>query len=161
MKKISGILAPVLIFLALGILLSLFKARDRIHIPEKSLKYVYNEKKNIRHPAVFYFWAWWCTVCRANQSFTDSSFKISQKMNTDFISIEEGENPEKLKNYQEEMHLTYPVAVPTDEEFWKSARIREYPSTVFTNSSGEAVIIDSGILNPASFLFRLLLARFL
>ncbi len=161
MKKISGILVPVLIFLVFGLLLSLFKARDKIQIPEKSLKYVYNEKKEIRHPAVFYFWAWWCTVCRANQSFTNSSFEIAEKMNTDFISIEEGDSPEKLKNYQEEMNLPYAVAVPINEDFWKTARIKEYPSTVFTNSKGEAVIIDSGILNPVSFLFRLILARFL
>ena len=161
MKKITGIVFPLLIFVLFGFFLSMFKARDTIQIPEKSLKYVYNERNQIRHPAVFYFWAWWCTVCRANHSFTGYSFEIAQKMNTDFISIEEGDNPEKLKNYQEEMHLPYPVAVPVNEEFWKFARIKEYPSTVFTNSEGKVVIIDSGILNPLSFLLRLIAARFL
>lgn len=106
---------------------------------------------------VVYFWATWCGVCETNLPMFKASYRLlNGKMNTEFISIEEGSTtPEYVKKYLDKNEILYPTVV-ADSELLQKNQINAYPTLMFVNSKNEIKFIDTGLMNPFSILLRML-----
>jgi thiol-disulfide isomerase/thioredoxin len=153
----------ILLFFIITIALSILKSTD------SSFDYNYLDKleysdgtqfqsKEIENKKlVIYFWAVWCKVCEINFPFFQTNYSNFQNSNIQILSIEEGmSGKQKLKNYLNKKQINYPVIIGTQELLYQS-NINAFPTTIFINSKGKVVFVDTGILNPISFYFRLLL----
>lgn len=59
------------------------------------------------------FTASWCGVCRKEMPFIEKDIWLKYKRNSDFLlfGVDRDEPLEKVKRYQKEMEITYPLAI--------------------------------------------------
>lgn len=112
-------------------------------------------------PAIFYFWATWCTVCKANDPLLKASLAPLKEKGIVFISFEEGSLPhDELMEYLKEKEVDYPVAI-AGKEMLRQFQVSGYPTTMFIDRSGKIRFVDAGIMNPISFWIRAYLIQVL
>jgi len=149
----------IIIFIVFGFMLAIFNknkvAKNKQRIIEK-IEIIENKDKILANKSstIIYIWATWCGVCKTNQPLIKLNYQISSFYNINFISLEEGENLNLLKNYLAENKLPYPVGLLTDE-ISNNYEIKEYPSYIYLDKSENVVLKETGLLNPLSFLLRI------
>ncbi len=152
----------LVIFLTFSLALGIFKKSKIEPIQDiKNIKLLSNienlRKGNI--PTVLYIWATWCTVCNANSYIVNWNYNIANSLNVNFISLEEGENLDLLNNYIKERSISYPIGI-LDDNLSMNFKISEYPTFIFLDYENRVKIKDSGIINPISFIIRLLYIKY-
>lgn len=146
----------ILVFLSISFFFAKFNLPvGRTFEKDYKLKFIIEPKKefNFNQSSVVYIWATWCSVCKANKIPIEWNFKISQVLGVNFISLEEGENLDELKDYLNQNTVTYPVGL-LDPALSDEMDIKEYPSLVYINNN-RILLKDTGMVNPISFLLRL------
>ncbi|XDD47570.1 TlpA family protein disulfide reductase [Leptospira sp. WS39.C2] len=139
-----------------------FKARDtNPTLPIEALATTPTEAGTWKgHPKVVYFWATWCSVCKAYAPILDANLKFLPK-GTMFLSVMESEDSDETKEILSKLSSDSPHPIYTaDYRMLKEWRISAYPTTLFLNSEGKVIFADSGILSPIGFLIRTFLLRF-
>ena len=160
-KELLGYLGYFAVFLVISLGLALFRGADheKVTIPDK---YIYADGSPVESgllqgkKTVVYYWATWCTVCNANLPLVKFYASFFPAGNIQFVSIEEGADYGKLTRYLAENDIRFPVIVG-DEMLVDEWKVQGFPSFYFVNTSGEVEYVDAGIVNPFSFMLRLLL----
>ena len=165
-KKIFKYSLWIFGFILVSLALGYFRATDHGYLPnrfsaipiqglEENSPLVIEKGK----PAIFYFWATWCTVCKANDPFLKASLSPLEERGITFISFDDGSvSPDELKAYLKEKNISYPVAIASSEVL-KQFHISGFPTTVFADQEGKIRFVDAGIMNPISFWIRAYLIR--
>jgi thiol-disulfide isomerase/thioredoxin len=110
-------------------------------------------------PSIYYFWATWCSACKANDPFLKVSLSPLSEKSINFLSFEEGNNTEQeLNSYLSEKNIEYPVAMGSPE-LLRNFQVQAYPTTIFADDSGKIRFVDTGIMNPFSFWLRVYLLK--
>lgn len=159
----------VLGFLLFSLALGLFRGSDHGEIPSFATgipiqgleeDWDKNLKKAEGKPMVLYFWATWCTVCKANDPFLKASLSAMDDRGIYFLSWEEGGgSQEEVVAYLKEKNITYPVA-SAGSEILRGFQVTGFPTTIFVDSDRRVRFVDAGIMNPLSFWLRVYLLRF-
>jgi thiol-disulfide isomerase/thioredoxin len=96
------------------------------------------------HPVVINKWASWCGPCR----FEFPYFQRQATQRADeiaFLGLLSDDSEEAGQTFLEELPLPYPSYVDPGQEIAESLDAqREFPSTVFIDSSGEQVYVKRG-----------------
>lgn len=96
------------------------------------------------------FWATWCGPCV-------EEMPVLQAISEDYaasvtlLGINQGESHEKVRNFQSELGLTFPLLVMPDAETLKNYQVISLPQTVIIEPSGEIVWRQFGPLELSSF----------
>jgi hypothetical protein len=82
---------------------------------------------------------------------------LNSKLNSEFISIEEGSSGDKyLQDYIDKNQIEFKVLKATPNLLQKNF-IESYPTTLFINSENKIVFSEIGIITPFGIFLRLLL----
>ncbi len=155
-------LSIILLFIVFNFSLGIFKTKKIVSNKGiGKIDFIINEDKIKKEslPTVLYIWATWCTVCKANSYLIDYNYSISSALNINFISLEEGENKESLKKYLFQQPIPYPLGFLNDDISYMY-NITEFPTFIFLNKDNMVKLKDSGIINPLSFLLRLVYIKY-
>lgn len=156
-------LSIILLFIVFSFLLGIFKTRKILSTPGiENIDILLNEDKIKKEsiPTVIYIWATWCTICKANSYIIGYNYSIASALNINFISLEEGENKESLNNYLSQQPIPYPLGL-LNKNISSMYDISEFPTFIFLNKDNTVKLKDSGIINPLSFLLRLVYIKYL
>jgi cytochrome c biogenesis protein CcmG/thiol:disulfide interchange protein DsbE len=95
-------------------------------------------------PVVINKWASWCGPCRFEFPFLQSQ-ATTQGDEIAFLGLLSDDSEEGGRTFLEELPLPYPSYVDPDQEIAESLDAqREFPATVFIDSSGEQVFVHRG-----------------
>ncbi len=103
-------------------------------------------------PKVVYFWATWCTVCKAYSYILPKNLKLLGE-NTLFLSIVEDEDSNVVKEYVQAHNIHYPV-IQGKYDVFRDWGVNAFPTTIFLNQKDEVLFFDTGIISPISFWIR-------
>ncbi|WCL50554.1 TlpA family protein disulfide reductase [Leptospira sp. GIMC2001] len=165
-KTIFKYFGIIIVFLIFSIFIAFFRATDHGNAPSLlgAKTVVGGELEEILiagKPTIYYFWATWCTVCKANEPFLKASAINHHERGFNIISLEEGHgNYEDLEKLVNEKEINYPLAM-INAHILREFQIHSYPTTVFADKNGVIRFVDTGILNPISFWIRLRILRIL
>jgi cytochrome c biogenesis protein CcmG/thiol:disulfide interchange protein DsbE len=96
------------------------------------------------HPVVINKWASWCGPCRFEFPFFQEQ-AIGRGDEIAFLGLLSDDSEEAGSTFLKELPLPYPSYVDPDQEVAESLDAqREFPSTVFIDSSGEQVYVKRG-----------------
>ena len=160
-KELLSYLGYFAIFLVISFGLALFRGADHEKASiQGNYKYTNGEVVESdflnRKNTIIYYWATWCSVCNANLPLVKFYASFFPMENTQFVSIEEGGDPLQLKRYLLEKDLNFPGIVG-DENLLTEWKVQGFPSFYFVNRNGEIEYVDAGIVNPFSFILRLIM----
>jgi cytochrome c biogenesis protein CcmG/thiol:disulfide interchange protein DsbE len=96
------------------------------------------------HPVVINKWASWCGPCRFEfPFFQEQAAQRADKVA--FLGIDSDDSDDAARTFLEELPLPYPSYTDPDLEIAESLDAhREFPATVFIDSSGEQVYVKRG-----------------
>ncbi|MCT8333062.1 thioredoxin domain-containing protein [Leptospira sp. 85282-16] len=156
------VVSAFVFFFSTTLCFAYFKGRDTSpNVPIEVLATTPTEANSWKgHPKVVYFWATWCTVCKAYAPILEANLKLLPK-STVFLSVLEAEDSEETKEIISQLspEAKRPIYA-ADYRILKEWRISAYPTTVFLNEKGKVVFSDTGILSPVGFWLRSFLLRF-
>jgi len=155
-------LSIILLFIVFSFSLGIFKTKKIASTQDiGKIDFLINEDKIKKEsiPTVIYIWATWCTICKANSYIIGYNYSIASALNINFISLEEGENKESLRNYLSQESIPYPLGL-LNEDISTMYNISEFPTFIFLNKDNIVKLKDSGIINPLSFLLRLVYIKY-
>ena len=147
----------IFLFLIFSIALAISKnPKHNISNTNINIQYFNNQGvKNLESKyTIYYIWATWCSVCKANINISHWNYNLSNYFGINYISLEEGENLDKLREFLNGEKINYPIGLLNDnisEQF----NITEYPTYIYIKDNN-IYMKDSGIVNPISFLLRIL-----
>ncbi len=117
-----------------------------------------NPMQRIAHgPALLYFWAEWCGVCRAMQGNVDA---VLQDHPAVTVAVKSDQR-QKLPTYLSENHLDWPVVNDADGSIGQLYGIRGVPALFFIDSQGDIVFTSVGYTSEWGIRARLWLAGLL
>jgi thiol-disulfide isomerase/thioredoxin len=105
-------------------------------------------------PALIYFWAEWCGICRAMQSTVS---EIAQSYPTLTVAIRSGGDA-TLQHYLQEKQLHWPVVNDNDGAIGQRYGVKGVPALFFINPAGRIVFTTSGFTTAWGMRLRLWLA---
>ena len=158
--KLIGIISAIFIFFVVLAILRGTGYEESFKI--KELNRFFNSK-NItlnNNVTVVYFWATWCGVCKTQKPLIDNYYQRSKKSSLfNFISIEEGEDLNVLKKYIKVEKINFPILV-ANTSFLQKWNIEGFPTFIFLDKNNKVRFVDSGIITPISFYFRIFYLNF-
>ena len=105
-------------------------------------------------PALLYFWAEWCGVCRAMQGNVDAVLKDYPGLT---IAVRSDEQ-QKLSHYLAKNQLNWPTINDVDGAIGQRYGIRGVPALFFINQQGNIVFTSIGYTSEWGLRIRLWLA---
>lgn len=107
-------------------------------------------------PAVLYFWAEWCGICRSMQN---SLSNVLQDYPGLTVAIRSGDNA-KLQGYLRDKQLSWPVVNDDDGNLGQRYGVKAVPALFFINANGNIVFSTAGFTSEWGLRLRLWLAGF-
>jgi thiol-disulfide isomerase/thioredoxin len=105
-------------------------------------------------PALLYFWAEWCGVCRTMQNNVDAVLQDYPGMTVAVRS----DDRQKLTNYLAKNQLNWPTINDVDGAIGQRYGIRGVPALFFINQQGSIVFTSIGYTSEWGLRIRLWLA---
>lgn len=103
------------------------------------------------HAVVLNFWATWCGPCRFEMPAIEHIAQTHAQDGLVVLLINQGESPDAIRAFLEEMGVTQPVVLDEGEIGVKRYRVRGLPTTVFIHPDG--MIEDVVVGGPMSEAF--------
>lgn len=108
-------------------------------------------------PAVLYFWAEWCGICRSMQGTITGVIKDYPGLT---IAIRSGDDA-KLASYLRDQQLNWPVVNDQDGSIGQRYGIKGVPALFIINAAGDIVFTTVGFTSEWGLRLRLWLAGLL
>lgn len=105
-------------------------------------------------PAVLYFWAEWCGICRSMQGSVSNVLRDYPGVT---IAVRSGDDS-KLQNYLTDKQLPWPVVNDNNGSLGQRYGIKGVPAVFFINAAGDIVFTTVGFTSEWGMRFRLWLA---
>lgn len=105
-------------------------------------------------PALIYFWAEWCGICRAIQGNVDA---VIQDYPAVTIALTSGDD-QTLRRYLGDQQLAWPTINDNDGIISQRYGVRAVPALLFTDQSGKIVFSSVGYTSEWGIRLRLWLA---
>ncbi len=112
-------------------------------------------QKVSKGPAIIYFWAEWCGICKMMQgAITD----IAQDYPVITVAVKSGSN-DRVKNYLADKSLNWEVVNDPSGEIAEQYQAKGVPSVFFIDENGEIVLTTTGYTSEMGLRLRLWLTR--
>jgi peroxiredoxin len=82
------------------------------------------------------FWATWCPPCRAEMPAIQEVYNRYRDRGFVVLAVDLRESDARVKDFVEQMELTFPILMDRDEEVSERYRIRSIPTTYFVDRAG-------------------------
>jgi len=151
------------IFAVLFILASQFLASSSLisGTPPRIERTLLDGTEPMRHiakgPALLYFWAEWCGVCRGMQDNVSSVLPDYPVLTV----AESSGNSERISTYLSEHNLNWPVVNDHDGNIGETYGVRGVPALFFINDRGDIAFTSIGYTSEWGLRFRLWLTHWL
>jgi thiol-disulfide isomerase/thioredoxin len=161
-KRFKGLLGWVLM-LALFLGIQSFASRGLVTGSAPEIHAVSLDGQNhpglaaLPRPAVVYFWASWCSICRAMQGVVQD---ISQDTPVLTIATQSG-SPAEVAKYLKETGFSVPVAVDEDGAVGAAYGLRGVPAVFIVDADGAIRYTMTGYSSAAGLRLRLWLTTHL
>lgn len=105
-------------------------------------------------PAVLYFWAEWCGICRSMQGSVSNVLRDYPGLT---VAVRSGDDS-ALQNYLNDKQLNWPVVNDNNGSLGQRYGIKGVPAVFFINAAGDIVFTTVGYTSEWGMRFRLWLA---
>lgn len=105
-------------------------------------------------PAVLYFWAEWCGICRSMQGSVSNVLRDYPGLT---VAVRSGDDS-ALQNYLNDKQLNWPVVNDNNGSLGQRYGIKGVPAIFFINAAGDIVFTTVGYTSEWGMRFRLWLA---
>ena len=105
-------------------------------------------------PAILYFWAEWCGICRGMQGAVNAVLLDYPGLT---VAIRSGDEA-KLNAYLHSKDLQWPVVNDNDGSIGQRYGIKAVPAVFFINANGQIVFTTAGFTSEWGMRLRLWLA---
>jgi thiol-disulfide isomerase/thioredoxin len=105
-------------------------------------------------PAVLYFWAEWCGICRSMQGSVSNVLRDYPGLT---VAVRSGDDS-ALQNYLNDKQLNWPVVNDNNGSLGQRYGIKGVPAIFFINAAGDIVFTTVGFTSEWGMRFRLWLA---
>ncbi len=82
------------------------------------------------------FWASWCGPCRFEMPFLQGIYDEWSEQELVLLTVNVGESPAQAKDFMEELDLSFPVLLDTEEAVARMYSIAAIPTTFFIDKDG-------------------------
>ena len=107
--------------------------------------------KDLRGRAVVLnFWATWCVPCRAEMPALQDAYSEQQDQNLVVLAINMEEGEKQVKEYVNELKLTFPVVLDKDGSVGRLYTLLGLPSSFFVDRNGAIRAISFGSINRSA-----------
>lgn len=107
--------------------------------PDFTLPTLYGETVKLEdlrgQPVLLTFWATWCSACRGQMPYLQAAFE-EKGQEVKFIAIDVGEGSGTVKQYIEDMGLSFTVALDRSRSVASDYNIRYFPTTFLVDEQG-------------------------
>lgn len=114
------------------------------------------------HVVLVNFWATWCLPCVEEASSLEKFSIQMQKSGVEVIGVSVDQDPEALKKFVAEFHLTFPIVRDPDQVVSAKFGTRQFPETYILDRDGrvaEKIISSRDWTDPLMISFVESLAR--
>lgn len=105
-------------------------------------------------PALLYFWAEWCGICRSMQS---SVSQVLQDYPVLTVAVRSGDDA-RLETHLRDRQLHWPVVNDNQGSIGQAYGVKAVPALFFTNATGDIVFTTVGFTSEWGIRIRLWLA---
>jgi len=91
------------------------------------------------------FWATWCAPCRLEMPALQEHFE-EHDGKLAVVAINNAENPEDVRNFVEELDLTFDVLLDPEAEVQRLYQVRGYPTSFLVDADGVIRIQHIGLM---------------
>lgn len=107
-------------------------------------------------PALIYFWAQWCGICRSIQGNVDA---VVRDFPTVSVAVRSGDD-QALRDYMQARHFNWPTVNDNAGSIGQRYGVSAVPAMLFVNGNGEIVFTSVGYTSEWGLRLRLWLTRF-
>lgn len=86
-------------------------------------------------PVLLKFWATWCSACRRQMPYYQAAFE-EKGQEVKFIAINVGQSSDTVKQYIEDIGISFTVALDRDKSVASTYYIRYYPTAFLVDEQG-------------------------
>jgi peroxiredoxin len=86
---------------------------------------------------VLNFWASWCTPCRAEMPYFETTYRAYLERGVVFVGAAVQDETESAQAFLDELGITYPVGMDEGNEIALRYQLAGLPTTIFISSDGE------------------------
>lgn len=107
-------------------------------------------------PALIYFWAEWCGICRSIQGNVDAVLRDYPAIS---VAVRSGDN-QTVIDYMNAKQIAWPTVNDNDGSIGQRYGVRAVPALLFLNAKGDIVFSSVGYTSEWGLRFRLWLTGF-
>ena len=89
-------------------------------------------------------WATWCAPCVTEMPDLEAVSKSRDDLVVLGVAVD-GQNPRRVAQFAEKMHVTYPI-VAGDDAVARQFKVRGYPTSILYDRSGNQVLLKEGAI---------------
>lgn len=105
-------------------------------------------------PILLHFWATWCPPCREEMPLFQKFYNELGPSGLVVLGINVGEPPEVVRNFVEELKVTFPILLDEKGKIANKYGVRGLPTTFWIDPSGEIVDVTLGGPLPEEFILE-------
>ena len=87
-------------------------------------------------PVILNFWATWCAPCRVEMPLLETTYQRLNPSGLVVLAVNNGEDADTAHAYADELHLTFPILLDTEQSVVRTYEILGLPTTFFVDSRG-------------------------
>ncbi len=105
-------------------------------------------------PILLHFWATWCPPCREEMPIFQKLYRELSPSGLVILGINVGDSPRAVKEFVEEVGVTFPILLDAKGEVANRYGVRGLPTTFWIDSSGKIVDVTIGGPMPEDFILE-------
>jgi thiol-disulfide isomerase/thioredoxin len=82
------------------------------------------------------FWATWCVPCRSEMPAIQAAYDAHRNDPFSIIAVNAGEDDNTTRQFVDEFHLTFPIALDRDEAILRLYQVQALPTSFFIDPQG-------------------------